>query len=170
IWIIYPGIKKAFLHYHLDKYAITSKKAVQKGTLVGYTGKTGYATGIHLHLGIRDLSRLSASQIKNMTWASLRTCAYIDPEVYSARYSINPYKLPTRVLKKGNTGADVKWVQWELSGMGYNIGADGVDGHLGPITTEAIKQFQRQHKDLNGKQLIDDGFAGPLTVAAIKNA
>lgn len=80
VWVIYPRIKKAFLHYHLDSYKVRAGQTVKSGTLLGYTGKTGKATGVHLHLGIRDLTRLSDSQIKHMTWALLRSCAYIDPE------------------------------------------------------------------------------------------
>ena len=80
VWVIYPRIKKAFLHYHLDSYKVRAGQSVKSGTLLGYTGKTGKATGVHLHLGIRDLTRLSDNQIKHMTWALLRSCAYIDPE------------------------------------------------------------------------------------------
>lgn len=80
VWIIYPRIKKAFLHYHLNSYRVRAGQTVKSGTLLGYTGKTGKATGVHLHLGIRDLTRLSDSQIKHMTWALLQSCAYIDPE------------------------------------------------------------------------------------------
>lgn len=80
VWIVYPRIKKAFLHYHLDSYKVRAGQSVKSGTLLGYTGKTGKATGVHLHLGIRDLTRLNDNQIKHMTWALLRSCAYIDPE------------------------------------------------------------------------------------------
>ena len=80
VWVIYPRIKKAFLHYHLNSYRVRAGQTVKSGTLLGYTGKTGKATGVHLHLGIRDLTRLSDSQIKHMTWALLQSCAYIDPE------------------------------------------------------------------------------------------
>ena len=67
-------------------------------------------------------------------------------------------------------GEDVKWVQFELTRLGYNIGTAGGIGRCGPITTQAIKDFQSQHKDLNGKQLVADGQAGPLTRGALKNA
>ena len=80
VWVIYPRIKKAFLHYHLDSYKVKAGQNVKSGTLLGYTGKTGKATGVHLHLGIRDLTRLNDNQIKSMTWALLQSCAYIDPE------------------------------------------------------------------------------------------
>ena len=80
VWVIYPRIKKAFLHYHLNSYRVRAGQSVKSGTLLGYTGKTGKATGVHLHLGIRDLTRLNDNQIKHMTWALLQSCAYIDPE------------------------------------------------------------------------------------------
>lgn len=83
VWVVYPRIKKAFLHYHLDSIAVKKGQAIKKGTLLGKTGKTGKATGVHLHLGIRDLSKLTAAQIKSMTWSMLRSCSYIDPEKLS---------------------------------------------------------------------------------------
>ena len=83
VWVIYPRIKKAFLHYHLDSYCVKAGQSTKKGTLLGYTGKTGKATGIHLHLGIRDLSKLTSTQISKMNWNLLRSCAYIDPEKVS---------------------------------------------------------------------------------------
>jgi len=84
--------------------------------------------------------------------------------------STNPYEEPKRAVTKGHVGEDVKWAQWELTRLGYNVGNAGIDGRCGAITTEAIKKFQREHKDLNGKQLLADGFAGPLTRGAMKNA
>lgn len=92
VWVIYPRIKKAFLHYHLDSYKVKAGQTVKSGTLIGYTGMTGKATGIHLHLGIRDLTRLNDNQIKHMTWALLQSCAYIDPEklYYTAPSAAKP--------------------------------------------------------------------------------
>lgn len=99
VWVIYPRIKKAFLHYHLNSYKVRSGQTVKSGTLLGYTGKTGKATGVHLHLGIRDLTRLSDNQIKHMTWALLQSCAYIDPEKLY-------YTAPgTSVSKPAHTGS-----------------------------------------------------------------
>lgn len=171
VWVIYPRIKKAFLHYHLDSYSVRAGQTVNKGTLLGYTGKTGHATGIHLHLGVRDLSKLPDSQIKAMNWALLRTCPYIDAEKMPYQEpSSNPFPTPRRAVTRGFAGEDVKWVQFELTRLGYNIGTAGIDGKCGPITTQAIKDFQSRHKDLNGKQLVADGQAGPLTRGAMKNA
>ncbi|MEG0899505.1 MAG: peptidoglycan DD-metalloendopeptidase family protein [Oscillospiraceae bacterium] len=176
VWVIYPRIKKAFLHYHLDSYCVKSGQAVKKGTLLGYTGKTGKATGIHLHLGVRDLVNLTANQIKSMNWALLRKCNYIDAEKLTyIPPTQNPYPVPKRAVTKGDVGDDVKWVQWELVRLGYNIGTaingtlNGIDGHCGPATTRAIKDFQSTHKDQNGRRLKPDGQAGPLTRWAMSN-
>ena len=84
-WIVYPQYKLAMLHYHLHRCKLKSGDAVTKGTLVGYTGSTGRATGIHLHLGIRDLGKLTNFQILNMTWQNLQMCPYCDPETVEFR-------------------------------------------------------------------------------------
>jgi murein DD-endopeptidase MepM/ murein hydrolase activator NlpD len=70
VWIKYPRINKKMLHYHLDSIKVTNGQQVSKGTLIGYTGKTGKATGIHLHLGVKDLT----------------TDKYEDPEAFSKKY------------------------------------------------------------------------------------
>jgi len=72
IWVKYPRINKRFLHCHLQKpVALNKGDKVQRGTLLGYTGKSGKSTGIHLHLGVRDLT----------------TNLYEDPEVFAMTYT-----------------------------------------------------------------------------------
>lgn len=72
IWVKYPRINKRFLHCHLQKPVTLNKgDKVQRGTLLGYTGTTGNSTGIHLHLGVRDLT----------------TNLYEDPEVFAMTYT-----------------------------------------------------------------------------------
>ncbi len=70
VWVKYPRINKKLLHYHLDSIKVVSGQSVKKGTLLGYTGKTGKATGVHLHLGVKDLT----------------TDSYEDPEKFAAGY------------------------------------------------------------------------------------
>lgn len=79
VWVKYPRINKKMLHYHLDSIKVKAGQGVKKGTLLGYTGKTGKATGVHLHLGIKDLT----------------TDKYEDPEAFAEKY-----KEPV-VFKKG---------------------------------------------------------------------
>lgn len=40
------------VYMHLDSYCVSSGQIVSAGQLIGYTGKTGIATGDHLHFGI----------------------------------------------------------------------------------------------------------------------
>lgn len=54
IWVDYPRINKKLLHYHLDSILVNSGQLVDENTILGYTGMTGKATGIHLHLGMKD--------------------------------------------------------------------------------------------------------------------
>ena len=56
VWVSYPDIGVKMLHYHLDSIAVKKGQAVNSNTVIGYTGKTGKATGIHLHLGLKKLS------------------------------------------------------------------------------------------------------------------
>ncbi len=78
VWVKYPSLKVKMLHYHLDKICVEPGQSVTQNTVLGTTGKTGMATGIHLHLGIKNLNGGN----------------YIDPEQWSkTRYTI---------LKKNN--------------------------------------------------------------------
>ena len=69
-----------------------------------------------------------------------------------------------RLLKYDSVGEDVKKLQTALDALGYDLGAPGIDGIIGPITEAAIKAFQ---KDAG---LAVDGIAGPETIAALEKA
>lgn len=56
VWVAYPRIGKKFLHYHLDSIAVEKGQKVTAGTKLGTTGTTGWSTGIHLHLGMKDIN------------------------------------------------------------------------------------------------------------------
>jgi N-acetylmuramoyl-L-alanine amidase len=51
-------------------------------------------------------------------------------------------------------------IQGRLNNLGYNSGP--VDGIRGPITTAAVKAFQKKHK------LAVDGIPGPITQGKLK--
>lgn len=69
-----------------------------------------------------------------------------------------------RVLRKGMTGDDVKELQELLIKAGISCGPDGADGDFGKNTLSAVLAFQTRAK------LEADGVAGPLTMAALRNA
>lgn len=60
------------------------------------------------------------------------------------------------VYKQGSRGAVVKQIQRALRQAGFGVIDDGI---WGPLTTEAVKAFQR------AKGLKADGLAGPATLA-----
>ena len=67
---------------------------------------------------------------------------------------------PTRVLKTGMRGDDVKWVQFMLNRLSYGLTVDGI---FGSCTRNAVISFQRS------EGLYPDGMVGPATVLALKN-
>ena len=75
----------------------------------------------------------------------------------------NPYPVPTRMLKRTCTGNDVKWLQYELTKHGQNVGT--IDGIFGNKTYTAVCNFQKQQ---NGKLAVD-GICGTQTRNALLN-
>lgn len=68
------------------------------------------------------------------------------------------YPKPTRTLKKGMKGEDVKWIQQVLIEKGYSVG--NIDGVFGPKTEAAVRVFQQK--------VFCDGICGPLTIEKLK--
>lgn len=66
------------------------------------------------------------------------------------------YELPKRVLKKGDIGNDVKWIQQALNNKGYNLVIDGV---FGKSTEQAVKDFQ--------EKTFVDGVVGEATITKL---
>lgn len=72
-----------------------------------------------------------------------------------------PYPIPATTLKKGDKGNGVKWVQFNLKHLGYDIGKYGIDGDFGSATDAAVRKFQKDAK------IEVDGICGPKTKAVI---
>lgn len=73
--------------------------------------------------------------------------------------NICPYIEPTKALKKGAKGENVKWLQWHLNKFGYNL---TIDGSFGPGTDLAFRDFQKKHG------LKVDGSCGPASRKVLK--
>ena len=65
------------------------------------------------------------------------------------------------VLHKGDRGEYVKILQRLLVERGYD--PKGIDGIFGPGCLAAVKKFQSENTDLDGKKLVVDGYVGQKT-------
>ena len=60
----------------------------------------------------------------------------------------NPYPVPTKLIKEGSKGNEVKWLQYELNESGYNL---KVDGDFGQLTHNAVIDIQEKFNlEVNG--------------------
>ncbi|MCC6336198.1 MAG: peptidoglycan-binding protein [Myxococcales bacterium] len=96
-------------------------------------------------------------------WAGPQTMAKLRA-VVAARTAPRPPAAPPGGprLVVGARGEAVKELQQRLQALGLYAGAVG--GNFGPATEQAVKAFQRQ------QGLTVDGWAGPQTMAALRNA
>lgn len=147
VWVKYPRINVKMLHYHLSKVNCKTGQIVKKGTLLGYTGKSGKATGVHLHLSIVNLSNGK----------------YINPENYV--YNEVNEQTNKNYYKKGDKNDYIKhlcnWFAtyyWSYFCKSKKEAHKLLDGNLfGPQLERWVKEFQRR------TGLISDGLIGPLT-------
>ena len=72
----------------------------------------------------------------------------------------NPYKLNKRIMKYGDTGESIRWLQWQLNKHGANLKEDGI---FGKQTKLAVLLFQKD------RGLVQDAIVGPKTIAALQN-
>lgn len=70
-----------------------------------------------------------------------------------------PYTEPTKEIKVGAKGNNVKWLQWHLNQTGAKL---KIDGDFGQATKNAVIAFQKKYK------LTVDGTVGPKTRAKLK--
>lgn len=174
IWVIYPRIKLAMLHYHLDSISVSAGKKVIKGTLLGYTGKTGKATGIHLHLGAKNLSGLSDSRINTMTWDSLRSIPYTDPESIKYSSSDKETKINNKVkgdflpskgyFSKGDVSSNIgRIASFMRKVFPTYTDKKALGNTFGPYLFAAVTEFQKR------TGLKADGMIGQKTIDKLKD-
>lgn len=90
--IAYPRLGIRLTYAHLDSVCVRKGQTVNHTTVIGYTGKTGYSTGIHLHLGVQ--------KIGSPLW--------IDPETIDYQEGPSPAPTPSgtypfnAIVKKGS--------------------------------------------------------------------
>lgn len=81
----------------------------------------------------------------------------VNPALASSK---DPHPIPTRAVKEGDHGDDVKWVQWKLKSAEYL--SDAVDGWFGLHTLGAVLAFQLKNN------ISVDGVVGPATRALLE--
>lgn len=134
---------------HVDEILVDENEYVNTNEIIAKMGKTGKATGIHLHFEIR--------KVNSLTYPLTR-------EIINKGRSINPravLPLPPEVLKLGSSGDGVVNLQQKLIDAGYDVGPYGLDGIFRPGTKKAVEKFQKAHG------LNDDGIVGKFTRAAM---
>lgn len=174
VWVKYPRLGVKMLHYHLDSIKVEAGQTVNKNTILGYTGMTGRATGIHLHLGLKLLS--GGGYIDPEAWFNKN---YKEPSKSSATTSANKTNstttnktnsfLPSRgYFKKGDKGENVEKINDFYHKMfpayekTLERNAEDVLGALFGENTEAwTKEFQKR------TELEQDGQIGPITLAEL---
>lgn len=106
----------------------------------------GYATGpAYVNAIMKLINTYNLTQYDNKTTTS----------------KICPYPESTKILKRGNRGTDVKYLQWQLNQVGFSL---NVDGSFGPSTEQAVRSFQT----INDLKV--DGTVGPKTWQKLKEA
>ncbi len=86
IWIRYPDYNLSLIYAHCSKILLKKGDKVKKGDIVAIEGKTGGATGTHLHLGM--------TKIGSNTW--------LNPNNYNVKV-VKPVTKQYYVVKKGDT-------------------------------------------------------------------
>ena len=145
---------------------ISKWKDFAVGTVVWKQGHVGIYLGDGLVVEERGIDYgCIISKITDVKWQYGLTFSWLSYDITTKIDSSeitykgkNPYTTPTKTVKKGMTGDDVKWLQWELVESGYNI---DVDGKFGNNTLKALKSFQSSAK------IEVDGWCGPTTRRAL---
>ncbi len=121
-------------------------------------GRVAEAKGINYGVVITDITKGSWKYGLTFSWLSYDIATPVPSNEITYK-AANPYKEPTRTLKKGSKGQDVKWLQYELVEAGYKL---TIDGDFGKNTDKALRTYQKSAK------LVVDGKCGPATRKALK--
>lgn len=149
VWVKYPRLGVKMLHYHLDSIKVKPGQTVDEDTILGYTGKTGKATGIHLHLGLKLLS--GGGYIDPEEWFNKNYKAPVKSSTASPANKADEFLPPRGYFKKGDKGESVKKINdfyyKMFPGYAKTLGRDAnnVRGNLFGENTEAwTNEFKKR--------------------------
>lgn len=107
-----------------------------------------------VHYGVVT-TKLSQGKWNRWGWMT----KYFDYEAEDNSSEVSMPTAPSRILRNGHHGEDVRTLQTNLIELGYSCGLWGADGDFGDSTELAVRRFQKD----NG--LTADGKYGPLSHA-----
>lgn len=167
VWVKYPRLNVKMLHYHLSNINCMVGQVVSNNTILGYTGMSGKATGIHLHLSIVDLS--------NGQYLNPETFSYIEE---SEKNNIGKTFFEGRkCFKRGDTHTNIGKICYFFAeyyyGYFYSTKSDAhkvLDGnYFGPYLEKWVIEFQKRAKADGRYDDEIDGKFGPKTLKALES-
>ena len=155
-------------YFHMKPNSITVKtgEAVKPGQVIGYMGTTGRSKGVHLHFGVQKsdyvdpypylMNKDAFKKEKRRELQATLNTMYNEHLVKDGIIGIKTKTVISKhLLKKGNRGNYVTFVQKELYLKGYDLIVDGV---FGQKTYTIVKEYQKNNK------LAVDGIIGFNTI------
>ena len=98
IWVRYPKYNLSLLHAHCSKVFLKKGDKVKKGDKIAFMGKTGAATGNHLHLGMTKIG--SNTWLNPANYDMKDDTAPVEQKTY---YTVKKGDNLTKIAKKYNT-------------------------------------------------------------------
>lgn len=162
------------LYGHLQSRSVREGQRVTADTQVGTMGRTGNTPSggdTHLHFEIRRDSRgvvLGGTAVDPMRYLTVPGATPRPQPDASPAAPRASSAMADGVLKRGESGAEVRAMQVQLNALGYT-GADGKpletrSGIFGPNTQHAVEAYQRAHG------LTVDGDVGRNTLGSLRQA
>lgn len=131
--------------------------------VLGYLhSAVAFESPLEIQINHTPLNREGRSPLRpqaSCQWLS-KPSLYLSALICSLSIVVGTAPHASALMRYGNTGRDVTQLQQELAAIGFFNGP--VTGYYGPMTQEAVIQFQR------AKGLAVDGIAGPNTLAALQ--
>lgn len=126
---------------------VSAKRVAQYAEAIGANGIGWYETKKYTHIDTRTTKCFWKDERDNL----IRT------------FSDCPYAEPTAILVKSVQGTGVKWLQWHLNKLGFNLAVDGI---FSSATKFALKTFQKEH-GLTADGIVDGKTRSALKVEAV---
>lgn len=149
------------IYMHLSQKKVSAGERVTRGQTIGLVGRTGSASGAHLHFEIKLNGKYYNPNPADYPIKGSVVNGKRGEIVYSfdSHFVSDGITNPHQILQKGSKGTGVMELQHSLNQLlGTTV---TVDGKYGNQTLQAVKQFQLT------QGLVPDGIAGTKTNHAI---